>query len=166
MTAFRIGVVVLLSGAVVWMVYSSLVIPPYKSPALEKTVVPPYEFPALEKIASVRVNFAYDRDTMKFVEYDLPPECWAETFSTMVPAEYDPNPAKWQIMGVINILLKDGRGLFVWPYFIHDGPGALSAGTSPNGHRDYYRGGDSVKLQMALQAAYGHRRGISGQGRE
>jgi hypothetical protein len=103
--------------------------------------------PAVSDIDSIEAR------TSEGVRFDVPKKHWVPILDAMRPARKDNDPAKWQVLGELNIRLKGGKSLFVALYTTSKWSGAFSAGRTFK-ERVYYRGGDSAKLKQTFQAAY------------
>ena len=84
--------------------------------------------------------------------FTVPPDHWASVLDALEPYEVDPDPAKWQVLGLITID-RPYRGDVRIGLFETDPPGAFQV-TGLFGWRTYYRGGDSATLKDALDKAY------------
>ncbi len=94
-----------------------------------------------------------DPATKERAKFTVPREHWDKIFATLQPARRDNFPAKWVIIGELQIACKGGRSFHVSLFDLRDGrPGAFAAGETHE-KRVYYRGGDSVRLKEALRAA-------------
>ncbi|MBI3865649.1 MAG: hypothetical protein HY290_27565 [Planctomycetia bacterium] len=87
------------------------------------------------------------------VTFQIPAAHWRSILSSLLPAEEDPNPAKWESVGRLQIKLSWGKTFIIDLYVVRDGPGAFSSGPSLE-DRTYFRGGSSAKLEKALSEAY------------
>jgi hypothetical protein len=94
----------------------------------------------------------YESEEFKKIEFTVPQQHWDQIFGALLPAQFDPLPPGWWILGQLDIRLKNGRPFVVMLGRVSPG-GAFAAGETIE-RRVYYRGGDSTKLQEALRAAY------------
>jgi hypothetical protein len=123
-----------------------------------------YQFPALSEIARMTIGFI-DRDsagnTKTVPEFDVPEQCWDDIIKGLSPSQYDPHPAKWVVLGSMEIELKNGERRWVGLYDLSTNPyrsdaeviGAFSAGPDFKS-RKYYLGGHTKTLKAAMKRAY------------
>jgi len=107
--------------------------------------------PKAGDIATMRVKY-YDRQGKKEVAFDVPQESWKNILASLLPARKDDRPAKWEVLGSLEITSKDRESLIVWLFTTSQEPGAFAAGKTWE-QRVYYRGGKTADLEKALQAA-------------
>ncbi len=69
-----------------------------------------------------------------------------DLLGALTPCEYDWDPAKWQVLGRLDIKLKDGSRCSVHIYDTYHEFAAFSIG------RRYYRGGSNEDLKRLLGA--------------
>jgi hypothetical protein len=69
--------------------------------------------------------------------------------SALHPCQRDPHPAKWQVLGEIEVKCRGEEERLIYLYWTGYGPGAFSA--PPYG---YYRGGSDQAIEDAIRAAY------------
>lgn len=118
------------------------------------------KFPLAHEVQSINVqwyrtyqvekNGGYDVERL---EFQARPEDWSAIRAALLPAKHDPNPSKWETLGQVNLTRKDGESLTVHLYYLGESPGAFSAGRSDES-RVYFRGGDTSKLEEALEKSY------------
>jgi hypothetical protein len=87
------------------------------------------------------------------VVFQVPRSHWHPIFSSLLPASRDADPAKWEVLGDLEIKLAGGDSFLVSLYSISDGLGAFSSGPTWE-ERVYYRGGSSADLEQALAEAF------------
>ncbi|WP_422923414.1 hypothetical protein [Singulisphaera sp. PoT] len=85
-------------------------------------------------------------------EIEVPREHWEELRSSLLPAKRDKHPAKWVVLGQLDLTKEDDSRFEIELYAVRQGPGAFAAGKSHD-ERVYYRGGKTEDLMKALQAA-------------
>lgn len=110
-----------------------------------------HPLPSAKEIQKVTIEFDHPRaDTVRF---QAKPEDWSAIRATLTPAKRDPNPAKWEGVGTVQLIKKNGQPLNVYLYTTSKPPGAFSAGKSFRERIDC-RGGNTQKLIKALNKAY------------
>lgn len=102
--------------------------------------------PSAKEIQAVTIEYDHPREHT--VQFQAKPEDWSAIRATLTPAKRDPHPAKWENVGTVHLITKDGRPLNVYLYRPSPSPGTASAGKSPK-QRD-----DSKQLINALNKAY------------
>lgn len=112
---------------------------------------PGYTLPLPSGIASMEARFTCsDCDQRTFV---VPRDLYGEILSALSPASYDRFPAKWQVLGELEIRTYDGKALYVGLFDVESSNlGAFAAGPDFES-RTYYRGGNSRHLRIALAKA-------------
>lgn len=106
----------------------------------------------LPPIGDVRTVVAYVGYDEHF-KIDVPLGSLPSIYESLEPAYNDPNPAKWVVLGSLDITLIDGRPFRIDLYHLDsDRLGAFSAGETFETRR-YYRGGSSDQLLTALRDA-------------
>ena len=108
--------------------------------------------PKVSEIKSMRVTRYYTSNESD-ITFDVPRDHWESILSALKPAEYDPDPAKWESLADLHVDKSDGTKFFIDLYSIRNPPGAFSAGPTHES-RVYYRGGDSHALEAALKDAH------------
>jgi hypothetical protein len=109
-----------------------------------------YEFPAASDIVSMEAELFTEENESKFM---VPSELYDDILAALSPSQLDPNPAKWVVLGSLEIRTVDGKSISVDLFDLHDDPvGAFKAGLTPE-PRKYYRGGNSARLKRALAKA-------------
>lgn len=94
----------------------------------------------------------FNVETGQNIKFDIPQEHWSAVTSALLPATLDRNPAKWQIIGKLEIVTQGGVKQTVWLFHKDEAPGAFAI-VEDKDRRVYYRGGDSAKLVDALKVA-------------
>jgi hypothetical protein len=107
--------------------------------------------PPVADISEIKATY-HDSESLKNIEFAVPQQHWDEIFDALLPAEFDPCPPGWWILGQLDIRLKNGSPFVVMLGRVSPG-GAFAAGETFDA-RIYYRGGDSTRLEEALRAAY------------
>jgi hypothetical protein len=110
--------------------------------------------PSLEEISAIQVYYEPREEVFRFA---LPRERWPEILDALTPAEKDDHPCKWCAIRELAITKRSGRPIIVDLYTLSKPPGAFSIRSY--WWKVYYRGGDSVKLNAALQKVYKASRG-------
>lgn len=108
--------------------------------------------PAINDIESMVATYKV-RVQEKEIKFTVTQSSWSKIRDALMPARHDCSPARWQWLGELEIKTKEGGRVYIWLFFLPEGPGAFAAGRTWE-QRTYYRGGDSAKLKQALQAAY------------
>jgi hypothetical protein len=102
-------------------------------------------FPAISEIAGM--SAILDGFGVPVARFEVPRSHWAAVRSAMLPAEVDKEPTVWEILGALEIAVKDGSAIEVKLYYVED-VGAFSIGG------EYYRGGSSPRLEEAIRLAH------------
>ncbi|MFQ5733365.1 MAG: hypothetical protein ACE5KM_15605 [Planctomycetaceae bacterium] len=92
-------------------------------------------------------------DGKSAVTFSVPKSHRKPILDALKPYQYDGSPAKWKVMGTLELTLKNGESFWIGLYSLNKKPGAFSAGPSFKS-RTYFRGGDSKALLAALSAAH------------
>ncbi len=126
--------------------------------ALRDVVTQPesgYRFPACSEIVSMRVELrGNDASARTAEDYELKSEHWSNVIAALSPSQRDPHPAKWLLIGRLEIRKRDSSTVWVDVYDLPDRPaGAFSVSATRYGKRSYYRGGNTASLMEALQHA-------------
>ncbi|MBL8822640.1 MAG: hypothetical protein JNJ77_08645 [Planctomycetia bacterium] len=100
--------------------------------------------PALNDISRIE----YVSSTGK---HEIADKHWPAIWESLLPARRDSSPAKWIVMGDLDITLKNGNSYHI-SLFSVEGVGAFAAGTNFES-RTYYRGGNSKQLKQSLDQA-------------
>ena len=108
--------------------------------------------PPLSAIDSINGTLADPRPTDPQGKFAVPRDLWSDLYQALQPARLDGSPKKWLVLGRLELNFKDGKRTQVFLFRPHPGPGALALGEDWD-HRDYYRGGDSDRLQAVLESA-------------
>lgn len=108
--------------------------------------------PEVADISEMKASY-FDRSIAKQLKFQVPKEHWDKIFEAMLPAQLDRDPAKWQVLGELEMTLKNGRPFVLMMFSVSEGTGAFASGNTFD-QRVYYRGGDSTRLKTALRAAY------------
>lgn len=117
-------------------------------PSAYRITKPVDPFPPVEEIESLS---AWLYDFVAVVpEFDVPRKHWQPIRSAMLPAEVDESDliADWVALGHVTIQANDGQTLDVDLYQTPDDIGAFAV------NRKYYRGGNSRRLQAAIEQAH------------
>jgi len=93
-------------------------------------------------VASIRVTL-YTRPE-KSIKFVLERELIPDLLAALTPAHYDRNPAKWQVLGRLDIELKDGSRCTVDLYDTYHEFAAFRI------DRRYFRGGSNDALKRLL----------------
>jgi hypothetical protein len=113
--------------------------------------------PLVADIRSMNARY-YDRDEKHMVKFEVPQNHRGKILDALRPATYDSNPAKWVVLGQLDIERRDNRPFKIQLYSVRHGDGRDEAGAFSAGEtydqRSYYRGGTTPKLEAALKAAY------------
>src|SRR5262245_59385004 len=64
--------------------------------------------PTVDEISEVKASY-YDHDLGKEITFRVPEKTWDNTLEAMSPAERDLGPAKWQVLGDLEITLRNRR---------------------------------------------------------
>jgi hypothetical protein len=111
---------------------------------------PSYTFPPTSDIASIEAKIYYLDEKTRTVE--VPRSLYDELFLALSPSSYDIFPAKWQVLGQLEVRTKNGMSIHISLYDLKDPVGAFSAGASFES-RSYYRGGNSTHVKSVLERA-------------
>ena len=96
---------------------------------------------------------AWYESPKRAIWFRVPAENWESILDALLPAKRDPHPAKWEGLGELKIKCKGGRSLVVSLFRLSEGAGAFALGETWE-RRVYFRGGESARLETALEAAY------------
>lgn len=110
--------------------------------------------PAVEYLDSVRVIDLYDGLGRKSGPFELPSAQWADCFAALRPTSLDMQPAKWEIMGILELRTKKGPRLKVDLYKTSAPYAAYSAGPWPTDEgtdRRYYRAESQSRLVTEIK---------------
>lgn len=107
--------------------------------------------PDAAQVKSVFIKF--DQPKGPTVEFAATAADWKAIRTALLPAEADPNPANWEWIATVKIVLKDDKPFRVELYTPSKAPGAFAAGATYK-QRIYYRGGDTKEMVKALAEAY------------
>lgn len=109
-----------------------------------------YRFPSPGAIASMNA-FLQGPESGKFV---VPSEYYGPILSQLTPSMKDPAPAKWVMLGSLEIATKDGRSIDVGLYDLGESRCAFSAGPTWES-RVYYMviAGHSDRLKVVMEDA-------------
>jgi len=108
--------------------------------------------PAVEEVRNATLRY-FDVEARREIRIEVPAACLPSLFAALRPASRDPQPSKWEVLGDLEMTLRDGRPFQVDLYALPpDGPGAFSAGETYE-RRVYYRGGTTPGLLDALRRA-------------
>ena len=108
--------------------------------------------PAVEEVRNTTLRY-FDVDAHREIRIEVPADHLPSLFAAIRPASRDPQPSKWEVLGDLEMTLRDGRPFQVNFYALPpDGPGAFSAGERYE-KRVYYRGGTTPRLLDALRLA-------------
>jgi hypothetical protein len=114
--------------------------------------------PALDDVVSMKTTFPSSSQHQGIPMFQVPESCWGKIYAALSPCNdvWESNIPKWVVLGELTIETKDGTAHYVHMYDLgNDRVGAFSIGRSPTSDgRQYYYGGNSRKLQAALDAAY------------
>lgn len=111
---------------------------------------PSYTLPLPSDITSMEARLTCpDCDQRTFV---VPRGRYGQILSALSPATYDRFPAKWQILGDLEIRTNDGKSLSIGLFDVESSSlGAFAAGPDFES-RTYYRGGNSQRLKSTLES--------------
>ena len=107
---------------------------------------------ALPPLSEVEAMRAYYDNGQEDVRFSVPREKWPDILDALTPAEKDVDRTKWCCIGTLVITKRGGHAVVVDLFRLDKPPGAFRVWTY--WWHVYYRGGDSVKLDAALRAAY------------
>jgi hypothetical protein len=107
--------------------------------------------PPLHEIASFEDGLLDSK--LGDVRFEVPRDHWEKIFGAMQPARDDREPAKWVFFADLKLTLKDGKEFKADLYKLSDPVGAFSCGETRD-HWTYYRGGNSMDLMNAVNAAH------------
>jgi hypothetical protein len=96
-------------------------------------------------IVSARMKWCFERDLISF---QVAPQLAYDTLKALIPHHIDLIPAKWVVLGVLYVDLKNGTKCVVIIYDTHENEAAFSI----NGW--YYRGGKTSVLKLLFQKGY------------
>ena len=108
--------------------------------------------PKMTDIESIKASY-FDPAQKRVVQFTVPQPHWNKIRDALVPARRDDNPARWKVLGDLEIKKKGSGQVHVSLYSTSEDPGAFATGAAGE-QRIYYRGGESAKLTEALRAAY------------
>jgi len=85
----------------------------------------PHEYP-LPSAADIHIMKASydDHAAHATINFQVPPQHWRAIFSALQPASVDPEPAKWESLGDLQLTLKNGGSFVVELYSLSEGLGA------------------------------------------
>jgi hypothetical protein len=110
-----------------------------------------YAFPAVADISEMNAGCEFWDGQQSFA---VPQECWADILAALSPSERDREPGAWLGLGDLKIRTKQGSTVRVDFYSLeYDMTGAFSAGPTHES-REYFRGGNTRKLEAALAKAF------------
>ncbi|MCH8829811.1 MAG: hypothetical protein IID45_09565 [Planctomycetes bacterium] len=102
--------------------------------------------PKLENIDGIKARLAQPQPVIP--RFDVPRDHWNAILAGLSTARFDFDPAKWEMMGTLDITRKEeGDSVRVTLYFAR-GDGAFKI------DGQYYRGGKSKELETAIRKAY------------
>ena len=108
-----------------------------------------FEFPAAADIASMKASFYSVSDDRESV---IPNAFYDEILAGLSPSRFDWYPAKWVVLGALDIRTVSGKSIHVELYQLDKPVGAFAAGPTFES-RECYRGGNSARLNNALRNA-------------
>lgn len=109
--------------------------------------------PAIADIREVTASY-FDSDVNQKISFNVPLTQLPTVFAALEPAFLDTSPAKWVVLGQMDMILSNGRPFRIDFYDLEPTEqGAFAAGETFE-QRIYYRGGSSQKLLDALRKAY------------
>lgn len=118
-------------------------------PASAREVAP--SLPSAKEIQAISIEYDHPREDT--VAFQAKPEDWSAIRATLTPAKRDPNPAKWEALGTVRLLTKNGQPLNVDLYTPNKPSAGMSAGHHAQLQNPSY-GGNTKKLIRALNKAY------------
>ena len=122
-------------------------------------LIDPFHFnaatlPAVGDITSIEARTFQSRDDDgHMTPFSVSEAHWGAVIKSLQPAKYDYYPAKWIGIGELTITRKSGGPLKVFLFSVSSDTGAFAVGKDWK-DRAYYRGGDSIDLERALQKAF------------
>jgi hypothetical protein len=100
------------------------------------------------------MHVEWHREVLPVADFEIPRSSWQSILDALSPSELDTKPQKWTAMGSLRITVKGGGQLeFMLFYISSPRLGAFAAGSIADS-RQYYRGGSSERLKVALAEAY------------
>jgi len=112
----------------------------------------PGPVPEATQIRSMEATF-YDRRKGSDVTFQVPAAHWRSILASLLPAKADEDPAKWEVLGELQINLVGGGSFQISLYSLDEELGAFSSGPTWE-DRTYYRGGSTARLERALEDAF------------
>ena len=110
-----------------------------------------YAFPTVGDISEMNAGCEFWDGHQSFA---VPQDCWADILASLSPSERDRKPCHWMVLGDLQIRTKQGSTIRVDLYSLEDDmTGAFSAGPTFES-REYFRGGNTRKLEAALAKAF------------
>jgi hypothetical protein len=108
--------------------------------------------PAVGDVRSVTAHY-FDLEAKQDFRFDVPLDRLPSIYKALQPATFDSRPAKWAVLGELEMTLRNGQPFRVDLYYVwSDKEGAFSAGETFE-RRTYFRGGSSSQLTDALRSA-------------
>ena len=111
-----------------------------------------FQFPPIAEIAGMKLRHVPSRP-LGDPDLDVRRELWPRILNALTPSQRDHSPAKWKVLGELEITTQRGDRIQVNLYASGERIGAFSAGPDWDS-REYYRGGDTAQLTQALADAY------------
>jgi hypothetical protein len=108
--------------------------------------------PKITDIESMKASY-FDPAQKAVVQFTVPQPHWSKIRDALAPARRDDNPARWKVLGDLEIKKKGSGQVHVSLYSTSADAGAFAMAAAGK-QRVYYRGGQSAKLKQALRAAY------------
>ena len=121
-----------------------------------------YPFPSLSNIAKVEAIDVIDYETSEVRSFEIPRRCWEEVLAALNPSEQDPSAKKMEVFGRLNLDATDKPTVVVILYRQPGNVGEFSTGPDyRSAFHNYYRGGNTKQLQLALKRAYSESQHVS-----
>ena len=111
-----------------------------------------FQFPPIAEIAGMTLRHVTSRPPGD-PDLEVRKELWPRILNALTPSQRDLSPAKWKLLGELEITTQRGDRIQVNLYAPGEGIGAFSAGPDWDS-RKYYRGGDTAQLKQVLSDAY------------
>ena len=101
--------------------------------------------PKPEEIDGMKAYLAQPKPVIP--RFDVPKAHWGPILKSLASGRFDPKPAKWEVLGYLDVTKKNGDSLYIGLYYPPGNDVAFKIGV-------YYRGGNSATTERLIREAY------------
>jgi len=114
-----------------------------------------YLFPTLSDIVKLEAIEITDYATGEVSSFEVPKSHWEGVLGALSPSEQDLTAKKMEVFGRLKLDATDKPAVVVVLYRMPGNVGEFSTGSDGrSAFHNYYRGGNSKQLELALKKAY------------